>query len=544
MLRDAQVSKRLLLLRALRLSTVLGSHPAWRVLDAAADQRPDTVRSVLSRPFVDLWATRALQAASAGSSVPAGTERYLTGLTAAAALMADVPFEFAISGDAGPLVLPGLGRIEPVDAGVLSHRDGARIRWTGATGATDIRPGDGTDQDGWWTAYRTVRYGDAATGGEVELDDLDPHRSSYGLPPVNRLAPAAARRWTALIRAAMTLVETELPVYWHTVRGCLRSLVPVAAPNAGTTSASNQRAFGAVAVSVPADADELALLMIHETQHAKLSALLDLVDLVDPDDSQLFHAPWRTDPRPAGALLQGSYAHAAVAGFWRTHRHSLAGGPARGAEFEHIFWRDQARVGADTLLASRALTPLGRSFVERLAESLAGQVEPAHPAVSAAVSACTTVNDVHWRLSNHAVLPAQTEALAAAYRSGAPCPPLPLPQVRPGASRGAAMSQALAQDIRRQAVDLAAPAGVPGIHVPSVAELDRRLRADPADTRAWALLALALAGTGRERTSAALVQRPGLVRALAMGLPRTAPSALADWLSTALPASAAAPAPH
>ena len=43
----------------------------------------------------------------------------------------------------------------------------------------------------------------------------------------------------------------------------------------------------------------LALLLMHEFQHVKLGAVLDLYDLFDPDDKRLYHAPWRKDPRAA-----------------------------------------------------------------------------------------------------------------------------------------------------------------------------------------------------------------------------------------------------
>ena len=51
-------------------------------------------------------------------------------------------------------------------------------------------------------------------------------------------------------------------------------------------------------MALPADGETLALLLIHEFQHVKLGAVLDLLDLCDPADRRLFYAPWRDDPRP------------------------------------------------------------------------------------------------------------------------------------------------------------------------------------------------------------------------------------------------------
>ena len=50
------------------------------------------------------------------------------------------------------------------------------------------------------------------------------------------------------------------------------------------------------------------MTLVHEFQHSKLSAMLDLVPLTDPDDHGRYFAPWRVDPRPLAGLLQGVYA--------------------------------------------------------------------------------------------------------------------------------------------------------------------------------------------------------------------------------------------
>ena len=75
-------------------------------------------------------------------------------------------------------------------------------------------------------------------------------------------------------------------------------------------SAAARQAFGAVAAARPATGADLALLIIHEFQHVKLGALTDMFDLLRPDGpAACSSVAWREDPRPAGALLQGTYAH-------------------------------------------------------------------------------------------------------------------------------------------------------------------------------------------------------------------------------------------
>jgi uncharacterized protein len=139
--------------------------------------------------------------------------------------------------------------------------------------------------------------------------------------------------------------------------------MPLSAPAAGREiSATARNAFGAVAAAMAADPAALALLLIHEFQHVKLGAMLDLYDLFDPADDRLFDAPWRQDRRPLEGLLQGTYAHVAVTDFWRIRRQ--APGPcadAAASRFAH--WRVQTAKAIETLDGSGSLTLLGKRFV-------------------------------------------------------------------------------------------------------------------------------------------------------------------------------------
>jgi uncharacterized protein len=146
-------------------------------------------------------------------------------------------------------------------------------------------------------------------------------------------------------------------------------------------SAAARNAFGAVGIARPTAADTLALLIVHEFQHVKLGAVLDLHDLFDPDDKRLYYAPWRPDPRPLEGLLQGTYAHLAVTEFWRSRLHELreAAGSApvasesvasesaasdavAHAELEFTRWRAHTAEAAETLAGSGSLSALGERF--------------------------------------------------------------------------------------------------------------------------------------------------------------------------------------
>ena len=137
----------------------------------------------------------------------------------------------------------------------------------------------------------------------------------------------------------------------------------------GAWVARTAEAFGAVAAALPADHARLALLLIHEFQHVKLGAVLDMFDLFDPADQRLYQVAWRPDPRPLEGVLQGTYAHVAVTDFWRMHRRT-AEGLAAHAQFAH--WRAATADAIETLTGCGSLTPLGQTFVE----GMRGSVSP------------------------------------------------------------------------------------------------------------------------------------------------------------------------
>jgi uncharacterized protein len=152
----------------------------------------------------------------------------------------------------------------------------------------------------------------------------------------------------------------------------LSSITPLAPQPAGAdASATSRHAFGAIATVLPPTTARLALLLIHEFQHAKLGGLMDLVPLHDDSDNRLYPAPWRPDPRPLGALLQGAYAHLGVADFWRLHRFSAGSAAAAQSAQEHFSrWRAHTASVVDVLLRSSALTSDGRRFVTAMATTV------------------------------------------------------------------------------------------------------------------------------------------------------------------------------
>jgi HEXXH motif-containing protein len=220
----------------------------------------------------------------------------------------------------------------------------------------------------------------------VIVDDLDPHRMPGSGALRDPLTPQEAGLWQSILDDGWDLlVRNHLPMA-RQVSAAITVLTPLSPPPNGMSSATSRETFGCIAMSTPPDAHALAVTLAHETQHAKLSALLDIVPLTRPDNGSRYYAPWRPDPRPAAGLLQGTYAYVGVTDFWERQRHHESGESAVRANAEFARWRSAARLVAGTLLDSGALTPPGVSFVSGMARRLDEWAREPVPAAAATLA--------------------------------------------------------------------------------------------------------------------------------------------------------------
>jgi uncharacterized protein len=220
-----------------------------------------------------------------------------------------------------------------------------------------------------WEPVRVL----TAPGIGVALEDTDPYRDCHQWPVAPRLTDEQFAEWQRGFAIAWREIQTHHPAYAPALAAGLTTLMPLAAGSDGSdVSAAARHGFGAVGAALPADPVTLALLLMHEFQHVKLGAVLDLYDLFDPDDKRLYHAPWRKDPRPLEGLLQGTYAHLAVSEFWRVRAGLGEYDQAEAAErYEH--WRAHTAAAIETLANSGSLTPLGMRFASQMRISLTGR---------------------------------------------------------------------------------------------------------------------------------------------------------------------------
>jgi HEXXH motif-containing protein len=504
-LRDGQLTKRKLLLG--ELMRRLGDGPAVDLLIRAERYAPGPTTEVLRHPHLDAWAWQALQGRQ-------GTG-YLAQLAAAAAVRAAVPFRIEVPVTHGWAYLPGVGALR-------------RSAATTVVTSADIG-GAG------WEPLRTVEL---EPGYRVAVEDLEPYRDCYQWQPAPRLDRSTAARFATLLRGAWRILTGRHPEHAAAMRVLLRSVVPLVRPASGlNVSAASGHASGSVAVVIPASAEELALLLLHEFMHMKLDALRDLVHLHQRGARARFLAPWRMDPRPVGALLHGIYAHAGVTDYWRERRHAPDAPTI--AHLEFAYWRRQNAVAVESLANSGELTPEGTRLVARLRETLRGwEAEEVPPGIAAKVSDMVLAQTVRWRLRNWRPSDGELDRVTAAWQTGAePVAARPGGVLRTDTAGEPAGLPGIVGMIRSSVTmdevsDPAANDLINGRRDRACSAYTRRVTARPRDDDAW--IGWALAAADDPDLAAGLRTRPDLVWHALTADPRIDPVAFARWLGKAL----------
>jgi uncharacterized protein len=367
----------------------------WDLLTQVERDDARALGLVLAHPYVRTWADHCLGAAVAAGPVRLPSEAaHLAAIAAAAAIRAGSPAEIDVPVIDGYACLPTLGRLRAdqptVTVAVIDGGFDARTE----TSKWHVRLAD-PEPDADWQPVRELRSGTFA----VALEDTDPYRNAHQWPAAGRLPAADADRWQRQFAVAWPLIERAFPGYLPGLTGALSTLMPLASGEPGNEiSAASRHAFGAVGAALPADGDVLALLILHEFQHVKLGAMLDLFDLHDRADRRLFYAPWREDPRPLEPLLQGTYAHLAVTDYWRVRRHELPAAQALAAQERYARWRMLTAEAIETLAGSGALTALGTRFVEGMRSTVHAWLgEPVPQPALTAARAWVDERQARWR---------------------------------------------------------------------------------------------------------------------------------------------------
>jgi uncharacterized protein len=344
---------------------------------------------------------------------------------------------------------------------------------------------------------------------------------------------------------AWHILTQRHPGHAELLRRTVRTVVPLATPPAaGAVSAASRHAFGAVAVSfpdaaAPDAAATLVELLIHEGQHLKLGALLDLVDLFRPGGRAVHYAPWRSDPRPIGALLQGTYAQLGVTECWLRRRPGLTGVHRRLADFEFALWRALTAEGITGLRTSAELTDLGERFVQGMATTLTHWQAEDVPELPRRLAEDVALSyRVRWAIRQRRVPAATTELLVDAWRQGRACPPVGPPEA-PSAAPGGPSESRLAGQARAwlvQGCDPGTPVPLLAGRYADAARTSAHAVRTTDDPDTWAELAVAVRHLDGPAATV-LADRPDLVRAVCRAAADAAansdPIGVAHWIATA-----------
>jgi HEXXH motif-containing protein len=582
-LRAGQLSKHILQIRAvLDAAPAAGPRTSWLfraydLLSSVQRTHPRAVESILLHPYVGAWGVRCLNRLYgldvAEGVLDGGSELdvelgYLAGIAASAAIQAGLAFEISVPIRDGGILLPGLGAAT-VPSGSCAEAtlrsDGSVTQVLTASGCPIVVPVEPGRNAPGWTSLRRLHAHCGDLEITVELDDLDYYRSSVYPDVTGRLTDREAQEWRRVFELGWSLLVRDHRRYAHALAAGLKSVVAqISAEPGQSISATSTDAFGSIAMSRPPDAATLAVTLIHEFQHVKLSALLDLMPMYEIRTGTRYYAPWRDDPRPIGGLLQGAYAFLGVTDFWRAHQHSGEAAHTDLAGFEFARWREQTGRAVTELAGSPELTDAGRLLIEGLRATLqawAGETVPDEIAAQASDSAID--HRARWRMRNLRPAAPIIAGLADRWRCDEPAGAVPdSAEVTSGASparsetasfrlwhlrmtdpsRFDAICRGEGQGEEWRETSEADIAYARRDYAQAARGYREMIALDPESVQAWVGLALASRHNGDVLTSAALLSRPEVLLALYSMLRRDAdapdPAALACWLHGISPDSA------
>ncbi|MEU9745381.1 aKG-HExxH-type peptide beta-hydroxylase [Streptomyces niveus] len=371
LLHAALHSRRLVLFKALLARVGRGELPPaaraafdrdWRLLERAESPAPAAARRLLDYPAVGGWIVDALNAP--GPDGLTAALHPLGGIAVGTALRTGARLDTVLPTAGGRLVLPGVGAQDARAARVRvrSGPHGTLLTPVGNSARSVFLRPDGRGAGAGWSCLAVL------PGSAGRLDDLG---TGHTLVPDAAPRPDRAA-WLTRWRAAVALLASADPWRAAEVTRLVRSVVPMTPAGGGASSGTLRAAPWAVHTALPDTARRFAEVLVHELAHSKLAVLADLVALHHADGSAVHHVPWRKDPRPLDGVLQGTYAHLALADLWSRVAERPAATPAARhvARARREEYRAQVADALTVLLDSHQLTEHGVRFTVSMKQHL------------------------------------------------------------------------------------------------------------------------------------------------------------------------------
>ena len=429
-LRDAQQSKHLMLLHAITEAAggarAIPGEAAFRegygLLTRIQTLDPGASAWLLGLPHLGGWAHDCLIRLEQGQAPDLA---YFACAAAAVAVRIGVPFELDLPVRDGRVLLPGLGSLRICDQSlwIQLRCDGERVTAGRQFEAASrmLVPDDGSGKAvPQWRGTPMVRAVTDGLAWDVLLETGDPYLDRYTLPMSAGLSAAEIGRWQHCVQNAWEILVRHHRWAAEPMADGISVIVPLMPQrDSDLVSATSPAAFGAIATSWPPDPVTMAETLVHEFQHVKLCGLMDMVPLVNPG-GEMVYAPWRQDPRPAGGLLQGVYAHIGIARFWRAQQHA-ENGPDDVLRAQAAFarWRSASDLATDTLLRTHCLTEAGVCFVGMIRDQGRDLESESLPVKAQEIASEVALDHwLTWQVRHIAFDAAGVASLAAAYRQG------------------------------------------------------------------------------------------------------------------------------
>ncbi|PRP93104.1 hypothetical protein ENSA5_45110 [Enhygromyxa salina] len=176
-----------------------------------------------------------------------------------------------------------------------------------------------------------------------------------------------ASEWTETLAHGLELIGRYMPDLRGEIDLYLHQIVPVGYDTRTHLSASYQEVIGTVYMTLHPQLMTMVEATIHEFQHNKLHAQLELDPLLHNAFHPLYSSPVRPDPRPLQGVLLAVHAFFPVARLYQLMRDAGHEG-TRQPDFERRYAQIVAgnHEGASVLLEHGQPTEIGRAMIDEL----------------------------------------------------------------------------------------------------------------------------------------------------------------------------------